>query len=195
MATSEGVTDYSRDYAIYLDTQDRLGHLRDEFVIPTKADLKSKTLAHSGKTCICKAPARTRSSLVASNSEDGDQLCIYFCGNSLGLQPRRTSERITSHLTSWAKKGVYGHFTPHEDTNLPPYLHVDDFAARLMAPLVGALPEEVAVMQTLTANLHLMMASFYRPTRSKFKIILEGKAFPSDHVGILRAVVAFAPRR
>ncbi len=53
-----------------------------------------------------------------------------------------------------------------------------------MAPLVGALSEEVAVMQTLTANLHLMMASFYRPTRSKYKIILEGKAFPSDHVGI-----------
>ena len=53
-----------------------------------------------------------------------------------------------------------------------------------MAPLVGALSEEVAVMQTLTANLHLMMASFYQPTRSKYKIILEGKAFPSDHVGI-----------
>ena len=53
-----------------------------------------------------------------------------------------------------------------------------------MAPLVGALSEEVAVMQTLTANLHLMMASFYRPTRTKYKIILERKAFPSDHVGI-----------
>ena len=53
-----------------------------------------------------------------------------------------------------------------------------------MAPLVGALSEEVAVMQTLTANLHLMMASFYRPNRSKYKIILEGKAFPSDHVGV-----------
>ena len=63
-----------------------------------------------------------------------------------------------------------------------------------MAPLVGALPEEIALMQTLTANLHLMMASFYRPTKDKYKIILEGKAFPSDHVGMLRAVVTSAPR-
>ena len=63
-----------------------------------------------------------------------------------------------------------------------------------MAPLVGALPKEVALMQTLTANLHLMMASFYRPAEDKYKIILEGKAFPSDHVGMLRAVVASAPR-
>ena len=123
-------------------------------------------------------------SLVASKNQSEDENCIYFCGNSLGLQPRRTSERITSHLTSWARKGVYGHFKAHEDSVLRPYLHVDSAAAELMAPLVGALSEEVAVMQTLTANLHLMMASFYRPNRSKYKVILESKAFPSDHVGI-----------
>ena len=59
-----------------------------------------------------------------------------------------------------------------------------------MAPLVGALPEEVAVMQTLTANLHLMMASFYRPNKEKYKIVLEGKAFPSDHVGTSATLIA-----
>lgn len=58
----------------------------------------------------------------------------------------------------------------------------DDTASDLMAKVVGALPSEVAVMSTLTGNLHLLMASFYRPTKEKFKIILEGKAFPSDHV-------------
>ena len=57
-----------------------------------------------------------------------------------------------------------------------------------MAPLVGAERKSVAVMETLTANLHLLMASFYRPTEKKFKIILEGKAFPSDHVGLKRWV-------
>lgn len=65
---------------------------------------------------------------------------------------------------------------------MPRFLDVDDAASKLMAPVVGALPSEVAVMDTLTTNLHLLMASFYRPTKEKFKIILEGKAFPSDHV-------------
>ena len=58
-------------------------------------------------------------------------------------------------------------------------------AAEKMAPLVGALKKEVAIMETLTANLHLLMASFYKPTKEKYKIILEGKAFPSEHVGMI----------
>lgn len=61
-------------------------------------------------------------------------------------------------------------------------MNVDDHAAENMSKIVGALPDEVAVMGTLTANLHLMMACFYRPDKQKWKIILEGKAFPSDHV-------------
>ena len=77
---------------------------------------------------------------------------------------------------------MLGHFTECEDSDLPPFLHVDDVAAKLMAPLVGAEASEVAVMETLTANLHLLMASFYRPNKEKYKIVIEGKAFPSDHV-------------
>lgn len=123
--------------------------------------------------------------MAASDSRVNEEPCIYFCGNSLGLQPQRTAERVSSHLTAWAKKGVLGHFTEHEDSALPPFLHVDDIAAKLMAPLVGAEKEEVAVMETLTANLHLLMASFYRPTQQRYKIIIEGKAFPSDHVGFV----------
>lgn len=75
-----------------------------------------------------------------------------------------------------------GHFTPHEDQRLPPFVDVDAAGSKAMAPIVGALESEVAVMGTLTTNLHLLMASFYRPTKEKFKIIMEGKAFPSDHV-------------
>lgn len=118
----------------------------------------------------------------AQNGDATEELCIYLCGNSLGLQPRRTAERVNSHLSAWATKGVLGHFTEHEDAPLPSFLHVDDFAAEKMAPIVGVKQSEVAVMETLTANLHFLMSSFYRPTKEKYKIIIEGKAFPSDHV-------------
>lgn len=117
--------------------------------------------------------------------------CIYLCGHSLGLQPRRTAERVNAHLSAWAKKAVTGHMTGHADSEHPPFLHLDEVAAEKMAPLVGALKSEVAVMETLTANLHLLMVSFYRPSKAKYKIIMEGRAFPSDHVSLLRSVDIF----
>ena len=107
---------------------------------------------------------------------------IYLCGNSLGVQPRRTVQHIKSHLAAWAKKGVFGHFVEHEDSSQPAFLLIDETAAEKMAPIVGALKSEVAVMETLTANLHFMMSSFYRPTKEKYKIVMEGGAFPSDRV-------------
>lgn len=125
----------------------------------------------------------TPTDVVQASEEDKvAEPCIYLCGNSLGLQPRRTAERVSAHLSAWAKKAVTGHMTGHDDSELPPFLHVDEVAAEKMAPIVGALKSEVAVMETLTANLHFLMASFYRPSKEKYKIILEGKAFPSDHV-------------
>lgn len=107
-----------------------------------------------------------------------------MCGNSLGLQPRLTRKYFEQYLETWATKGVFGHFTELNDSNLVPWLHVDDDVQEDMAKLVGAKGPEVAVMQTLTANLHLMMASFYKPTKQRYKVILEAKAFPSDHYAI-----------
>ena len=150
------------EYAATLDRQDLLRHLRDEFLRPSKADLQRQSLKRY--------------------PDESEEDAIYLCGNSLGLQPRRTRKRIEQFLNAWATKNVLGHFTGHDDSPLAPFLHADDEAAKLMAPIVGALPEEVAVMGTLTANLHLLMASFYKPTKERYKIIIEGKAFPSDHV-------------
>ena len=152
-------------YARSLDDDDELKPYRNEFIIPTVADLQRTTL---------KRPSSER----ASNP------CIYLCGNSLGLQPRRIRDRIDTYMTQWSTKGVTGHFISHSDSELEPFLHIDDHAASLMAPLVGARKEEVAVMDSLTANLHFMMASFYRPTANRHKVLLEGKAFPSDHYAI-----------
>jgi len=117
------------------------------------------------------------------NDESTNDLCIYLCGNSLGLQPRRTHERIQQYLKTWATQGVFGHFKPLSDSPLPTWLDVDDEAVKRILPIVGAQASEVAVMQTLTANLHFLMSAFYRPDpRGRHKVILESKAFPSDHV-------------
>jgi kynureninase len=100
----------------------------------------------------------------------------------LGLQPRRTAKLVDKYLQTWAMKGVNGHFQSVENSELKPWLDIDAAASKQMAHVLNALPSEIAIMGTLTANLHLLMASFYRPTEERYKILLEGKAFPSDHV-------------
>lgn len=100
---------------------------------------------------------------------------IYFTGNSLGLQPKRTKKYVDEVMTDWANLAVEGHFYADK----PWWDYHERFAAPL-SEIVGAKPAEVTVMNTLTVNLHLLMVSFYRPTQKKFKIICEEKAFPSD---------------
>jgi len=115
--------------------------------------------------------------------------CVYLCGNSLGLQPRRVATRLNQYLTTWATQGVFGHFKPLSDSPLPTWLDADEKASKAMAPIVGADPSEIAIMATLTANLHFLMSSFYRPDpNGRHKIILESKAFPSDHVSLRRSL-------
>lgn len=100
---------------------------------------------------------------------------IYFTGNSLGLQPKSVIDKIKVELDDWAKYGVEGHF---DGTN--PWFHYHKFFNESAARVVGAKPEEVVVMNNLTVNLHLMMVSFYQPKGERYKIIMEGGAFPSD---------------
>lgn len=110
--------------------------------------------------------------------------CIYFCGNSLGLQPKRTAELVNEELNDWARLGVEGHFKA--ETGWFGYHNLlKDSTARL----VGAMPKEVVVMNHLTVNVHLLMVSFYRPTPSRYKIICEGGAFPSDRYALQTQVI------
>lgn len=99
----------------------------------------------------------------------------YFCGNSLGLQPRRTQEVVGGVLDDWARLGVEGHFDARPDW----YSYHEIFRER-GARVVGAHPDEVVMMNSLTTNLHLMMVSFFRPTKERYKIVIESGAFPSD---------------
>jgi len=100
---------------------------------------------------------------------------VYMCGNSLGLQPQRTKQFLYQELEDWATFGVEGHFHAKN-----PWLPYHEFLAESYAKIVGAKSSEVVAMNTLTVNLHLMMVSFYRPTKERHKIIIEGDAFPSD---------------
>ena len=133
------------EFARDLDENDPLKFMRDEFIFPAAAP------------------------------SSGRDRAIYLCGNSLGLQPKRTSEQLEVQLKKWAEQGVDAHF--EQPT---PWLTIDDIVQESMANLVGANREEVVVMNSLTTNLHLMMSSFYRPTADRHKIITEKRAFPSD---------------
>ena len=100
---------------------------------------------------------------------------IYFTGNSLGLQPKRTKSFVDEVMKDWAELAVEGHFYAEK-----PWWDYHERLAEPLAKVVGALPEEISVMNTLTVNLHLLMVSFYNPTQKRFKILCEEKAFPSD---------------
>lgn len=100
---------------------------------------------------------------------------VYLCGNSLGLQPGLAAQFVREELDNWAHHAVDGHLEADR-----PWLSYHRQATQGFAQLTGAKPTEVVAMNTLTVNLHLLMASFYRPTASRYKIVIESEAFPSD---------------
>jgi len=111
----------------------------------------------------------------SKNGED----CIYLCGHSLGLQPKTAISHIEEQLRIWAELGVEAHFHAKN-----PWISYHRLLSAQTAALVEAEPAEVVVMNSLTVNLHLMMASFYRPTTKRHKILVERGAFPSDQYAV-----------
>ena len=109
--------------------------------------------------------------------------CVYMAGNALGLQPQGVKDYIEQELLDWASLGVEGHLHAKSPW-LPYHENLTDSTARL----VGGLPHEVVVMNSLTVNLHLMMISFYRPTAKRYRILIEGGAFPSDQYAVASQV-------
>src|SRR6266704_2814677 len=115
--------------------------------------------------------------------KDGSSL-IYFAGNSLGLMPKAAREVVDRELDDWTQLGVDAHL----DAKTPWYTYHEPLREPT-ARMVGAKPVEVICMNSLTVNLHLMMATFYRPTKSRFKILMEDPAFPSDTYAIKTQIV------
>src|SRR6266446_1243567 len=116
-------------------------------------------------------------------SKDGKPL-IYFAGNSLGLMPKSARQVVDQELDDWAKLGVDAHLQAKT-----PWYSYHETLREPTARLIGAKPVEVICMNSLTVNLHLMMATFYRPTKSRFKILMEEPAFPSDTYAIKTQIV------
>ena len=104
---------------------------------------------------------------------------LYFTGNSLGLQPKTTKAAVEQELDDWANFAVEGHFKAKN-----PWMPYHEFLTNDMAEIVGAKPEEVVIMNSLTANLHFLMISFYNPTKKRYKILIESDAFPSDRFAV-----------
>lgn len=104
---------------------------------------------------------------------------IYLTGNSLGLMPKMVRSYVEQELKDWEMLGVEGHFHAKH-----PWMPYHEFLTEAMAKVVGAKKEEVVVMNTLTTNLHLMMVSFYQPNSDRYKILIEGDAFPSDKYAV-----------
>ncbi|XP_064107028.1 kynureninase-like [Macrobrachium nipponense] len=143
----------SPEFAVIMDKMDPLRHFRERFTYP-----KNGTLPTVDKE------------LVDPNEE-----CVYLCGNSLGLKPRTADTYVQQQLDKWAETGVETHFVEPL-----PAATCDQYGKEEMGRLVGAKPSSVTLMNGLTVNLHLLMLSFYQPTNARYKILLEGHAFPSD---------------
>jgi len=122
--------------------------------------------------------AKYRERFFIPKGKDGED-CIYLCGNSLGLQPKSVRAYVEQELKDWEMLGVEGHFHAKH-----PWMPYHELLTEQTARLVGARPIEVVVMNSLTVNLHLMMVSFYRPTPTRYKIIIEEDTFPSDQYAV-----------
>jgi len=104
---------------------------------------------------------------------------IYFCGNSLGLQPVVAQQYVSGIFNNWKELGIEGFFAGND-----PWLGYHKKLTQTLSGIIGAKNEEVTVMNSLTVNLHLLMVSFYKPTKKRFKILMEGGAFPSDQYAL-----------
>jgi len=126
---------------------------------------------------------------------------IYFCGNSLGLQAKTVQAAVQQELDDWKNLGIAGFLTAKN-----PWMHYQEYFKTSLAKIVGCKEDEVTVMNSLTVNLHLLMLTFYKPSATRFKIIMEAGAFPSDQYAIetqvkhhefdpAEAVIEIAPRK
>ncbi|XP_045584712.2 kynureninase isoform X1 [Procambarus clarkii] len=158
LAHEHGIDILSPEFATLLDSQDPLRGFRDRFAYPKKGSLNK----------------------VEPELVDPTEDCVYLCGNSLGLKPHKADCYMQQQLDKWARTGAEMHF---EDP-LPAAL-CDRYGREELGRLVGADPSTVTLMNGLSVNLNLLLLSFYQPSNSRYKILIEGRAFPSDRYAMV----------
>jgi len=161
---SEGAMALASSYKLS-PSEDTLSKFRNEFVIPSNKSMKA----------------------IKVKDEFQDEPCAYLAGNSLGLLAKRSQKLVNEEMSAWATRGVEGHFDHPFGRE---WVTIADNTHSIFADLVGATESEVACMSTLTANLHLLLNTFYKPTKDRFKILCEIKAFPSDQYAFASQVTA-----
>ncbi len=155
-------------FARKLDSQDALRNLRNEFIIPTRASLAKTGLDGTvpGDEAATDSPFRQ---------------CVYLAAHGQGLQPKAVRRYVDAQLETWDSVGVRGHYSQFGNSPLVTDWHgMAEECAKRFAAIVGSLESEVVVMNTLSVNLHLMMAAFYKPTTKRHKVLIEAGPFPSD---------------
>lgn len=156
--------------------------------LPVELRMSSKNITmNTSKALIIKAnDLDERDPLRKFRSEFDMPEGVYFCGNSLGPMPLRVMKAIQMHMNKWSSQAVGGHFSSPS-----PWASIEQQTARMSMPVVGAaFPHEVAVMNSLTVNLHLMLTAFYRPSGKRRKILVEDMAFSSDEYAVQTHVAA-----
>lgn len=170
----------SKEFAEVLDARCPLRKMRGKFKIPIVRDVASKS--HDPDASIKSNTTEKSSDMVQKSSIlSAEDECVYLCGNSLGLLPKHTERLLKQELEVWGEFGVHGHFNHKYDR---PWVNIDDLVKESCSKIVGAKRNEISVLNTLTVNLHLAMISFYRPSKERFKIIMEDHSFPSDNYAI-----------
>mmetsp|Transcript_47610 Transcript_47610/g.101913 ORF Transcript_47610/g.101913 Transcript_47610/m.101913 type:complete len:489 (-) Transcript_47610:24-1490(-) len=160
----ELINDLAKKRKFAIDSEDFARSLDEELAVLPSSQREEFLIPKKGKFAECDEKL--------ANLEDD---CLYFVGNSLGLQPRRTRQYVNEELDTWSNLGVNGHFE-----GARPWMPIDELVVDRMAAVVGAKGSEVAVMNSLTMNLHLLFVSFYRPEGARKKILYEADAFGSD---------------
>ncbi|OMH80523.1 Kynureninase [Zancudomyces culisetae] len=150
----------SLEFAKEMDARPELKNLREEFEYPTPVAVGE---------------------ITRTIEEKEKDKCIYFCTHSLGMLPKNLRSKMEAELNVWSNEAVCGHVS---QTNGRPWVTYDDYIVPSMAKIVGAEKDEVAIMNTLTTNIHILFSAFYTPNEKRHKIIIEEHAFPSDHYAV-----------